>query len=369
MKQDPQPDREKYISEESTERVQAHQNGEPERGRTPYRPKRPILKPDPTGEGNTWYGSAGSKQPEEVGPRAHIHSPVGGVAPGSPQATHGVGPQGGARPIQTPAFLANTSLSEQFAELVAAIRFLSILPIPTSWGQKPGPQGVPITRIGGGYFPFVGLIFSLLLWLITWLLGLRLPYLAVTALSVVGIVILTGGLHLDGLMDSCDGLFGGKTRENKLEIMKDSRVGSFGVLSAICVLLLKWAFLGSIPGEHLIPSLLLTLVSARWAMLFAIFVFPSARPGGLGATYRQAITRNQLLLAGVISVVVVLIAGFWLAGWMGVAIGVLVWVCAIICALLLGNGIGAMIGGLTGDSYGAIEEMTEVVLLFLLALI
>src|SRR5690242_16182917 len=104
MKQEPQPDREKYISGEPTEHAPAHQMGEPERGRIPYRPKRPILKPEPTGESNTWYGSAGGKQPEEVGPLAHTHSPTGGVGPGSPQAAYRAGSQGGARQVQPPAF-------------------------------------------------------------------------------------------------------------------------------------------------------------------------------------------------------------------------------------------------------------------------
>lgn len=267
----------------------------------------------------------------------------------------------------------NTSLGEQYAEFVAAVQFLSVLPVPSRSGRAPqSTQDASTssqTRIGAAYFPIVGLIFSLLLWLVTWVLGFRLPHLALTALCVVGLVILTGGLHLDGLMDSCDGLLGGRARERKLEIMRDSRIGSFGVLGGICALLLKWAFLGSISGAHLVPSLMLTLVLGRWAMLLALYVFPNARTSGLGVSYRQVVTRGQVLQAGVISLVIALIAGTWLASGLGLLIGLLIWVCAGICALLFGNWINAQIGGLTGDSYGAIEELTEVVLLFVLALL
>src|SRR5437879_4767481 len=263
-------------------------------------------------------------------------------------------------------------LLNQYAELVAAVRFLSILPLPgVSQRFETESTSASSQRIvlGSGYFSLVGFFIGLLLSLLTVLLNPLLPHLALTALLVVALVLLTGGLHLDGLMDSCDGLLGGRTRERKLEIMRDSRVGSFGVLGGICALLLKWAFLGSISGAHLVPSLMLTLVLGRWAMLLALYVFPNARASGLGVSYRQMVTRGQVLQAGVISLVIALIAGAWLASGLGLLIGLLIWVCAGICALLFGNWINAQIGGLTGDSYGAIEELTEVVLLLVLALL
>ena len=187
---------------------------------------------------------------------------------------------------------------------------------------------------------------------------LRLPTLALAALLVVALVILTGGLHLDGLMDSCDGLLGGRTPERRLEIMRDSRVGSFGVLGGICVLLLKFALLASINSRLLTLALFIVLPCARWAMVLALRVFPSARPTGLGATFRRSVTTPRLVFAGAVSLLIALLTGHLIGG--------VLWLIATLVATLLGLWITRLIGGLTGDSYGAIAEITEAVVLLLL---
>jgi adenosylcobinamide-GDP ribazoletransferase len=162
-------------------------------------------------------------------------------------------------------------------------------------------------------------------------------------------------------MDSCDGLFGGSTRERKLEIMRDSRVGSFGVLGGACVLLLKFAFFASLRERSLPFALLVTLPSARWAMVLALRMFPSARPAGLGAAFHQAITTEGVVLAGIVALAIVLVAGQ--------LIGLIVWVMVTVTTLVLGFWITRSIGGLTGDSYGAIAEVVEVVALLVLVLV
>src|SRR2546421_11774831 len=111
-------------------------------------------------------------------------------------------------------------LLDQYAELAAAVRFLSILPLPDppqhieTESETTSPARVVLGR---GYFSLVGLLLGLLLPILTLLLDPLLPHLAVAALVVVALVLLTGGLHLDGLMDSCDGLFGRRTPERRLE--------------------------------------------------------------------------------------------------------------------------------------------------------
>ncbi len=226
-------------------------------------------------------------------------------------------------------------LLDQYIELVAAVRFLTVLPLP-EYSQRFDDDTVSL-RVGGGYYPLVGLLLGLLLSLLVVVAGPHLPPLALAALLVVGLVLLTGGLHLDGLMDACDGLFGGTTRESKLEIMRDSRVGSFAVLGAACVLLLEWSFFASLGAAHLIQALLITLPCARWAMIVAVRAFPSARAAGL-------------LLAG---------------GLLGAA----AWIVATLLALALGAWVTRSLGGLTGDIYGAIAEITGVILLLLLVLL
>lgn len=249
----------------------------------------------------------------------------------------------------------------QYAEMLAAVHFLSVLPAPGQTQLFEREKAAPRLVVGGAYFPLVGLLLAGILWLLLLIFAPLISQLALAALLVVGLAILTGGLHLDGLMDSCDGLFGGRTRERKLEIMRDSRVGSFGVLGGGCVLLLKFAFLASIKAHTLPLTLLVVLPSARWTMVLVLRVFPSARLSGLGAAFRQAVTMQQLLSAGISALAIALIAGR--------SIGLIVWITVSVVALLLGLWITRSIGGLTGDSYGAIEEIVEVVALLVLLIL
>jgi adenosylcobinamide-GDP ribazoletransferase len=249
----------------------------------------------------------------------------------------------------------------QYTEFAAAVRFLSILPVPGSRQLFDKDEVAPRLVIGCEYFPLVGLLLALLLWLLVLLLTPLVPQLVLAALLVGALVILTGGLHLDGLMDTCDGLFGGSTRERKLEIMRDSHVGSFGVLGAMCLLLLKFALFASLRARVLPLALLIALPSARWAMVLALRVFPGARPTGLGAAFHQAVTTKRLLLTGILALAIVLVAGQLL--------GFIIWMTVSVTSLILGLWITRSIGGLTGDSYGAIEEVAEVVALLLLGML
>ncbi|GAC1625173.1 MAG: hypothetical protein NVS4B9_16670 [Ktedonobacteraceae bacterium] len=190
--------------------------------------------------------------------------------------------------------------------------------------------------------------------------GPYLPPLVLAALLVLGLVLLTGGLHLDGLMDTCDGIFGGNGRERKLEIMRDSRVGSFGVLGGACILLLKFALFASL-DIHLLPVALLSVLPvARWGMICAVRQFPGARPTGLGSAFRQTVSLPRLLVAAVSSLIVALLVAHMA--------GLVLWVAGTLVALLIGVWATHHLGGLTGDIYGAIAEVTEVSLLLLCVL-
>ncbi len=250
-------------------------------------------------------------------------------------------------------------LVDQYRELVAATQFLSVLPLPGPSNRfETSGADEQTLHLGSAYFPFVGFLLATLLYLVQLLFGLVLPRLALAAVLVVALVLLTGGLHLDGLMDTCDGLFGGRTRERRLEIMRDSRVGSFGILGGVCILLLKFALFASIEPRMLPLVFFLMLPCTRWAMVFALRVFPSARPDGLGATFRQTVTLPRLILAAATAFLLALIVGH--------GVGILAWCVATGVALLLGTWATRMIGGLTGDIYGAIAECSEVVVLLLL---
>jgi adenosylcobinamide-GDP ribazoletransferase len=251
-------------------------------------------------------------------------------------------------------------IRNQYMEFAAATQFLSLLPVPGSAQLFHKHESAPHIIVGCEYFPVVGLLLAVLLWAFMTILAPFLPQLVLAALLVAALVILTGGLHLDGLMDTCDGLFGGNTRERKLEIMQDSRVGSFGVLAGVCILLIKFALFASLTIHALPLALLIAMPSARWSMVVALRIFPSARPTGLGAAFHRAVTTQRLIITGIVSLVIVLVVGQ--------LFGLIAWFVATATSLILGFWMTRSLGGLTGDTYGAIEEVTECIVLLLLVM-
>ena len=244
-------------------------------------------------------------------------------------------------------------------DLITALCFLTRLPLPalSCWqsAHMRGPAEAMAT------FPLAGLVLGALLVGLDRLLNLTaFPLATRSILLVVALVALTGGLHLDGLMDTCDGLIGGHSAEQRLAIMRDSHVGSYGVLGGVCVVLLKVGALGAVPGGTRAPALLLTPMLGRWALVSAAALFPPARPSGLGAAFRTGVTPRRLAVATATCAIAACVLGR-VAGALA-----LVGTCA--ATWLLGRAITARIGGLTGDTYGALAEVTEVVALFLLAL-
>lgn len=234
--------------------------------------------------------------------------------------------------------------------LLIALEFLTVLPLRQQAGAEPDafPRSVP-------FFPWVGLLLGLALVGLDFLLGAVLAPGVVNALLVVALMVLTGALHLDGLMDSCDGLLCAKPAEKRLEIMRDSRVGGFGVAGAVAVVLLKYAALGALIGPARPIGLLLAPTLARWAMVYAMVAFPYGRSQGLGSMFRPAEGRRALLLATVAALLIAVVAG----GWRGPGLLVLVW----LGTWLVAKFTMARIPGLTGDVYGAVNEIGETLVL------
>jgi adenosylcobinamide-GDP ribazoletransferase len=230
---------------------------------------------------------------------------------------------------------------------------------PATWNWTPTPREISDSRI---YYPIIGLLLGLLLVGVE--RGARevFPVYLTAALLLVFLVVMTRGLHLDGFMDICDGLFGGYTRERRLEIMRDSHVGAFAVVGAASLLLLKYGALVSLlalPGPGKEWVLLLFPALSRWTMVILLGAFPYARRQGLGSPFHQGKAR----LATALAVVVATAASVLLGGVAGA--GILAGVSLL--AWLLGLVVSRMLGGLTGDAYGAANELTEVVTLIVAA--
>jgi adenosylcobinamide-GDP ribazoletransferase len=222
-----------------------------------------------------------------------------------------------------------------------ALRFLTALPLPS-----PGPMSGRESGRSASWFPAVGLLLGLTLSVASWLLGLVLPPAIMGALVAALWAILTGGLHIDGLADSFDGLMASVPPERRLAIMRDPRTGAFGVLAIVMVFTLK-----SIAIANLRSAFAITLppVLGRWVMVL-VALGPQAREEGMGAAFHAGLRRGDLWVA---MLVTALTCGIY--GWRGV----LAFGLAHVFAYLYSQVVRWRIGGVTGDLIGASCELTE----------
>lgn len=209
-----------------------------------------------------------------------------------------------------------------------------------------------------GCFPLVGLAIGAVLTLQDFLLGGLLKGVHAPLLLVTW-ALLTGALHLDGLLDTCDGLFGGNTPEERLAIMRDPRVGAFGVIGGVLFLLVKYTALASAP--HPAAALLLAPTLARWSLAFCIVGFPYARTEGLGRTMKDQAAWAQFYLASIFAGLVTLLAAFLCHSPSVLLFPAIV----LLAAWSLGWFSTRRLRGLTGDVYGAICEINEALVLIL----
>ncbi|MDY6824839.1 MAG: adenosylcobinamide-GDP ribazoletransferase [Thermodesulfobacteriota bacterium] len=182
---------------------------------------------------------------------------------------------------------------------------------------------------------------------------------AAAALDVVFLAIITGALHIDGMADTVDGLYGGHTRERMLEIMKDSRVGAMGATAIVCCLIAKWTGLSAL-DHHRFLLLLLIPAYARAGSLFGFRFLEYGRgeEGTGSAFFDEPLTAADFRWLGLL-VVFSLFSG-WQMIWLNVGF---VFITAAVIYFYK-----RMIGCITGDMLGAMIEVTEVVLLLLVAM-
>jgi adenosylcobinamide-GDP ribazoletransferase len=203
------------------------------------------------------------------------------------------------------------------------------------------------------WFPLVGVLLGGILAAVD--VGLRqlgIQPLVDSALLVTLLLALTGALHADGLIDTCDAVFGHATPERRLEIMRDPRTGAFGVVGLVCVVVLKVAGVEALPGASRAATLVLAPTLGRWAIAVLACAFPYGRPSGLGRPLKQGATPRALVLASLLPVAVCV------AVWPS---GPLLVVLALAVALGVGRWLMSMLPGLTGDCYGAACEVIETV--------
>jgi adenosylcobinamide-GDP ribazoletransferase len=231
-----------------------------------------------------------------------------------------------------------------------ALTFLTKIPWPGASLAEP----LDLTR-SMFWYPWVGALLGLA-YLAAWQgFSQVTPVPAAAALLLCFTVLLTGGLHLDGLADTVDGLGGGHNPDERLKIMKDSRVGAFGVMSLILVLLTKFACLLGAAEQGWQAEFILFPILSRWSMVWLAFLSPYARPGGGLGQAMTEVSQRVALGAGLSALVlaVMLLRFKGLALWAGA--GVFIWLVSRFCKPTL--------GGVTGDVLGAANEMVEVLVL------
>jgi adenosylcobinamide-GDP ribazoletransferase len=236
-----------------------------------------------------------------------------------------------------------------------ALTFLTTLPAPrvafdaTAFGRS------------GRWYPLVGLLVGGLLAGVHWAGGLLFPPLLTSVVVVTAWAVLSGGLHLDGLADCCDGFFAPVDRERRMEIMRDPRVGTFGALGLLIVLGLKVAALSA--STLPVAALVLTPMWARWLILPAARQ-PQARPSGMGSTFAAGLTPTTLGVAVAVPLLTTL-AAIAITG----RAGAIIMAVAVAHLVLLGVGQLARhkLGGVTGDVFGLVVESSEVAMLLVFA--
>jgi adenosylcobinamide-GDP ribazoletransferase len=248
------------------------------------------------------------------------------------------------------------TLLAHFTQLAAATTFYTILPLPQTWGLE-------FDKVAR-WVVIVGLLIGNLLSLVDLgLASLGMPILTRSAVLVFSWVWLTGGLHVDGVIDTADGL-AVQNLQRRLLVMADSAAGAFGVMAAIALLALKVTALTDLPHHR---WLVVSLAAGwgRWGQQWAIVHYPYLKTEGKGAFHKAALSTWPQLLPGLalllgLALVPWLFQGHWLLT-LGLLSGGAI-------APLVAAWFNRQLGGYTGDVYGAVVEWTEAIFLVTLTL-
>lgn len=213
------------------------------------------------------------------------------------------------------------------------------------------------------YFPLIGAVLGILLVLINHFLteflphmGMYMPPHVLAIILIIANVILTGGLHCDGFMDTMDGIFSGRSKDRMLEIMKDSRVGANGVVAFVLLVILKWSLLMDISPLGLPTALFIMPLLGRFAMVIGITMFPYARLDGIGKAFALYAGKNTLYIASLLTLLLVVPLGKQ---------AIVSLASIILITMIFSHYVKSVIGGLTGDVYGAISELSEIMVLII----
>lgn len=230
-------------------------------------------------------------------------------------------------------------------QAVLSVSFLTILPTPRLIAVDDDMLASVV------WWPIVGALLGLGMWAATLVLRTSLPILPTAAIVLGGYTAVTGGLHLDGLMDTFDAI-GSRARGHKaLAIMKDSRVGAMGVLAGCLVLIAKFAALCTLPAAD-VGAFVVVPAFSRLAMVGSMPWWPAAASSGLGATFAGKVPARRALAAALIPLFLCLLL-------LPVDTALVLILCVAVLTFVAGVFLVRRFGGMTGDTYGALHEWIE----------
>ena len=216
------------------------------------------------------------------------------------------------------------------------------------------------------YFTLIGFVLGMLFMGIAYSIYFLLPSLGIclpkhfsALIIIVAGILLTGGLHCDGFMDTMDGIFSGRSRERMLEIMKDSHVGANGVFGFAILILAKWSLLIDQSPEKLLIAIFLMPILGRLAMVMSITLFPYARPEGIGKAFAEYATKKSFYFAFAIALFCTLYATLQYG-----TLAFIAFFSVLLFTYWFSGYVTKTLGGLTGDVYGAVTEISETIVLF-----
>jgi adenosylcobinamide-GDP ribazoletransferase len=221
--------------------------------------------------------------------------------------------------------------------------FLTVIPVATS--EDPSGE-----RLGRGYFPAIGGLLGLAAGICFALVAAATTPLLAAVAAISVLAVLTGALHLDGVADAADGLFGAGDVARRLEIMRDPWVGSFGLVAVVLVLVGDVAALASMSPPHAIVALVIAGAISRWALLIMIATLPYVRQAGLGIASGGQHRPFDLVVGSAIAAILCLL------DWRRALAGALVAALIVVAVQATAR---RRIGGATGDVYGATAELTQ----------
>lgn len=234
----------------------------------------------------------------------------------------------------------------------AALSFLTIFRIPFIQPVTSSKELVS----GVAYFPLTGLFLGLIYYGTATALNGRVPGLLLSVMIVSLSILLTRGFHFDGLADFADGIWGGSSPERRLEIMKDSRIGAFGVLALVMGVSFKIASIDALISAGNLVPLVLAPVFGRFAQAAMIYGGKHARKDGLGKLFLEDFKIEHLAIAAVFTAASALPAGFKALLYLVPVLG---------CVILFRSISRKYLGGITGDVLGALSEVSEIIVLAL----